>query len=574
MSAVPKLRCAVYTRKSTDEGLDQEFSSLDAQREACVAFIASQVGLGWKLVHDRYDDGGISGGTMERPALQRLLQDIRDRKVDVVVVYKIDRLTRSLVDFSKIVEIFDASNASFVSVTQQFNTTTSMGRLTLNVLLSFAQFEREVTAERIRDKIAASRRKGMWMGGRVPFGYRIEGKKLLINDQEAGTVRAIFDRYLELKSVPALVRELNRGEGRFADATGEWPGDSAPTSAGRQRHYRYGQLYHVLSNPVYIGKARHKGQLHDGEHAAIIDEMTFEATQSLLKQLSPDRRSQTSTPDLHLLTGILFDETGDRLTPTSTANHGRRYRYYVSNRLVKSKQRDPSGWRLPAAEIEAAVLQRYRSLLSDQSRIADWATIHRGKELVPEALKAATEMLGNLAGEPGLTADGCADLVRRVFPKITLTSEAIIFQIDAAAMIDTLLPGDGALPDPVRPNPTEQTSEAIPITVRRRGNEARIVLPGSNSREPDQKLTDLIVTANRLLKRLTDGSARSIGELANSFAMDRSDVRRVLRLAFLAPSIVEDISSGRQPPSLTARMLSRFEDLSFGWNEQRAQLGF
>ncbi|MEQ1956269.1 recombinase family protein [Mesorhizobium sp. CN2-181] len=572
MSAVPKLRSAVYTRKSTDEGLDQEFNSLDAQREACVAFIASQVGLGWKLVPDRYDDGGISGGTMERPALLRLLQDIRDRKVDVVVVYKIDRLTRSLMDFSNIVEIFDASNASFVSVTQQFNTTTSMGRLTLNVLLSFAQFEREVTAERIRDKIAASRRKGMWMGGRVPFGYRIEGKKLLINDREAGTVRAIFDRYLELKSVPALVRELNRGEGRFADATGEWPGDSAPTSS--VRHYRYGQLYHVLSNPVYIGKARHKGQLHNGEHAAIIDLATFEVAQSLLKQLSPDRRSQTSTPDLHLLTGILFDETGDRLTPTSTANHGRRYRYYVSNRLVKSKQLDPSGWRLPAAEIEAAVLQHYRALLSDQPRIAEWATIHRGKQRVPEAIKAATELLGSLAGKPGLVSDCCADLVRRVFPKITLTSEVIIFQTDAAAVIDTLLPGDNAVPDALRSNSTEQLSEAIPIIVRRRGNEARIVLPGSNSREPDQKLIDLIVTANRLLKRLTDGSARSIGELANSFAMDRSDTRRVLRLAFLAPSIVDDVFSGRQPPHLTARMLSRFEDLSFGWNEQHAQLGF
>ncbi|MFI0849642.1 recombinase family protein, partial [Mesorhizobium sp. IMUNJ 23232] len=452
MSAVPKLRCAVYTRKSTDEGLDQEFNSLDAQREACVAFIASQVGLGWKLVPDRYDDGGISGGTMERPALQRVLQDIRSRKVDVVVVYKIDRLTRSLMDFSKIVEIFDASNVSFVSVTQQFNTTTSMGRLTLNVLLSFAQFEREVTAERIRDKIAASRRKGMWMGGRVPFGYRIEGKKLLINDQEARIVRAIFDRYLELKSVPALVRELNRGEGRFAGITTSGADGSKPPSAARQ--YRYGQLYHVLSNPVYIGKARHKGQVHEGEHAAIIDLATFEATQSLLKQLSPDRRSQTSTPDLHILTGILFDETGDRLTPTSTANHGRRYRYYASNRLVKSKQLDPSGWRLPAAEIEAAVLQHYRSLLCDQPRIAAWTTIHRGKERVPEAIKAATELLGSASGKPGLVSDGCADLVRRVFPKITLTSEAIIFQIDAAAMIDTLLPGDNAVPDALRSNST------------------------------------------------------------------------------------------------------------------------
>ncbi|MEQ1956886.1 hypothetical protein ABMA59_36910, partial [Mesorhizobium sp. CN2-181] len=267
-------------------------------------------------------------------------------------------------------------------------------------------------------------------------------------------------------------------------------------------------------------------------------------------------------------------ETGDRLTPTSTANHGRRYRYYVSNRLVKSKQLDPSGWRLPAAEIEAAVLQHYRALLSDQPRIAEWTTIHRGRAQVPGALKAATELLSSAAGEPGLAAEGRADRIRRVFPKITLTSEAIVFQIDPAAIIDTLLPGDDAVPDALRSNSIEQISEAIAITVRRRGNEARIVLPGSNSREPDQKLIDLIVTANRLLKRLTDGSAQSIGELANSLGMDRSDARRVLRLAFLAPPIVDDIFSGRQPPHLTARMLSRFEDLSFGWHEQRAQFEF
>ena len=207
MSNAPRLRCAIYTRKSTEEGLDQEFNSLDAQREACAAFIASQVGLGWKLVPDRYDDPGFSGGSMERPALQRLLQDIRDRKVDVVVVYKIDRLTRSLTDFSRIVEVFDQAGVSFVSVTQQFNTTTSMGRLTLNVLLSFAQFEREVTAERIRDKIAASKKKGMWMGGVVPLGYRVENRKLVVHPEEAKTVRWLFERYLELKSVRALVEE-------------------------------------------------------------------------------------------------------------------------------------------------------------------------------------------------------------------------------------------------------------------------------------------------------------------------------------------------------------------------------
>ncbi|TIV36678.1 MAG: recombinase family protein, partial [Mesorhizobium sp.] len=259
-NATRRLRCAVYTRKSSEEGLDQEFNSLDAQREACVAFIASQVGLGWKLVPDRYDDGGISGGTMERPALQRLLQDIRDKKIDVVVVYKIDRLTRSLMDFSKIVEIFDASSASFVSVTQQFNTTTSMGRLTLNVLLSFAQFEREVTAERIRDKIAASKKKGMWMGGVVPLGYRVEHRKLVIDDGEAKIVRLLFKRYLVLKSVRDLADEAARDS--LTTRTRERQDGTLAVTMPFGR----GNLYHLLSNPIYIGKIKHKDQVHDGEH--------------------------------------------------------------------------------------------------------------------------------------------------------------------------------------------------------------------------------------------------------------------------------------------------------------------
>ena len=282
-----KLRCAVYTRKSTEEGLDQEFNSLDAQREACVAFVASQAGMGWRLVADHYDDGGISGGTMERPALQRLLQDIRDRKVDVVVVYKIDRLTRSLMDFSKIVEVFDANEVSFVSVTQQFNTTTSMGRLTLNVLLSFAQFEREVTAERIRDKIAASRKKGIWMGGTVPMGYRAVDRKLVIDPEAAIKVRGIFSRYLELKSVPLLADELN----------GQSSADQDPSASSRQsrRAFTRGKLYHLLSNVVYIGKARHKDRIYDGEHEAIIDEATFTSAQALLKGQAPNRRSDTNS---------------------------------------------------------------------------------------------------------------------------------------------------------------------------------------------------------------------------------------------------------------------------------------
>ena len=342
MSTMPKLRCAVYTRKSTEEGLDQEFNSLDAQREACAAFIASQIGLGWKLVPDHYDDGGISGGTMERPALQRLLQDIRDRKVDVVVVYKIDRLTRSLMDFSRIVEVFDASGVSFVSVTQQFNTTTSMGRLTLNVLLSFAQFEREVTAERIRDKIAASKKKGMWMGGVVPLGYRVEDRKLLVDEPEAATVRWLFDRYLELGSVRALVEEA-KAKGLTGRASRRSNGEVQVTHP-----FGRGNLYHLLSNPIYVGRIRHRDQIYDGEHQAIIPIDLFERVQQLLANQAPARQSATNQSEPHLLTGIVFDEAGERLRPVHANKKGTRYRYYVSRQLVDARRNGADGWRLAA----------------------------------------------------------------------------------------------------------------------------------------------------------------------------------------------------------------------------------
>jgi site-specific DNA recombinase len=360
-----KLRCAVYTRKSTEEGLDQEFNSLDAQREACVAYIASQVGLGWKLIPDHYDDGGISGGTMERPALQRLLQDIRDKRVDVVVVYKIDRLTRSLTDFSKIVEVFDASNVSFVSVTQQFNTTTSMGRLTLNVLLSFAQFEREVTAERIRDKIAASKRKGMWMGGVVPLGYRVEARKLIVDEIEAETVRHLFNRYLDLKSVRELAEE--------AEATGL---RGKPTSGSRasvaRKPFGRGNLYHLLSNPLYIGKIRHGAQIYEGEHLPVIDRDTFAQAQKLLAEQAPRRSLPSNRKDRHLLTGIVFDETGDRLSPSHVKKDGKPYRYYVSNRLMQARKKGSDGWRIPAPQLESLVERQLTNVLSDRAQLAEW----------------------------------------------------------------------------------------------------------------------------------------------------------------------------------------------------------
>ena len=353
MSSKKRLRCAIYTRTSSDENLDQEFNSLHAQREACEAFIQSQSGEGWQLLSDQFEDGGFSGGSMDRPALQQLLAKIRDNQIDVVVVYKIDRLTRSLMDFARIVEIFDEHQVSFVSVTQAFNTTTSMGRLTLNVLLSFAQFEREVTAERIRDKIAASKKKGIWMGGSVPLGYRVKNRKLMIVDREAETIRFIFRRYLELQSIRKLADELNAS--RLTIRRGKPRSESGYITAP----FRSGNLRHILANPIYIGKIRHRDQLYEGEHDSIIDQDLFDQTQLQLKQCAPKRRYASNTKDSHLLTGLLFDETGDRLTPTHTRNHGRRYRYYVSKRIVDNG-RDPddpyAGWRLSVQATETIEL--------------------------------------------------------------------------------------------------------------------------------------------------------------------------------------------------------------------------
>src|SRR4051794_12188227 len=339
-----RLRCAVYTRKSSEEGLEQEFNSLDAQREACEAFIASQRHEGWTLLRDRYDDGGFSGGTMERAALQQLLADIAAGRIDIVVVYKVDRLTRALSDFARIVELFDRHNVSFVSVTQAFNTTTSMGRLTLNVLLSFAQFEREVTGERIRDKIAASKKKGMWMGGQPSLGYDVRNRKLVIKETEAKTVRMIFQRYVELKSVRDLKAELDAA-GIVSKA--RRAADGSPY--GRQRFSR-GALYAMLQNRVYRGEITHKGASYPGEHQAIIEEALFEEVQSIL---AANRTERVSRHNQHPspLTGLLFDADGERLTPSHALKKGVRYRYYVSRHLITGDNTKSRGMRLEGLRV-------------------------------------------------------------------------------------------------------------------------------------------------------------------------------------------------------------------------------
>jgi DNA invertase Pin-like site-specific DNA recombinase len=364
-----KLRCAVYTRKSSEEGLDLEFNSLDAQREACEAYVASQRAEGWVLVSDRYDDGGVSGGTLERPALQRLLRDVETGLVDVVVVYKIDRLSRSLTDFSKLVEVFEANQVTFVSVTQSFNTTTSMGRLTLNILLSFAQFEREVIGERIRDKFLASRKKGMWMGGTVPFGYRVENRKLLIEETEAATVCMIFGRFIAVGSATMLARQLH--------AEGVTSRSGKPIDKG--------WLYKLLNNRVYIGEAVHKRIAYPGEHQAIVSSVLWDKVHSILVESPRKRAGQSRRQTPALLKGLLFAPNGHAMTPSHTRKQGRLYRYYVTMSVLKLGPDTCPIKRVPAAEIEGAVINQLRVLLrTPEMMVKTWVAARNKESAISE----------------------------------------------------------------------------------------------------------------------------------------------------------------------------------------------
>jgi DNA invertase Pin-like site-specific DNA recombinase len=365
---VRKLRCAVYTRKSSEEGLEQEFNSLDAQREACEAYIASQKPEGWLLVPDRYDDGGISGATLERPALQRLLADIETHRVDVVVVYKIDRLSRALMDFAKLVEVFDRNSVTFVSVTQSFNTTTSMGRLTLNILLSFAQFEREVIGERIRDKFAASRKKGMWMGGFVPLGYDVKDRKLVVNKSEAAAVRMIFERFIKIGSATELVWKLR-----------------AESVRGKQgKLVDKGYVYKLLNNRVYIGEAVHKGTAYPGEHKAIVDRRLWDRVHGILRESPRKRAANTRAQTPALLKGLIFGPTGRAMTPVHTRRNGKLYRYYVSTDVLKRDADSCPIRRIPAGEIEGAVIDQLRHLL-------------RAPEMIVRTWKKARKLAGDIS---------------------------------------------------------------------------------------------------------------------------------------------------------------------------------
>jgi site-specific DNA recombinase len=357
-------RCAVYTRKSTEDGLEQEFNSLDAQYEACTAYALSQRHEGWVVVPERYDDGGFSGGSLQRPGLKRLLADIAAGKVDTILVYKIDRLTRSLADFAKIVEVLDQANASFVSITQSFNTTTSMGRLTLNMLLSFAQFEREVTGERIRDKIAASKRKGLWMGGPVPLGYAVENRKLVVSQSEADLVRHIYQRYLELGSVVELADELNQ-QGRRTKVQQR---ASGPHRGGCV--FRRGTLYHLLSNRIYLGQMVHKGEYFPGEHPAIVPTDLWGAVQEKLRGNASGTSRRLKSQQPSLLVGLVFDGEGRAMTPSHATKPGRRYRYYITR---PDQMAEAPAWRVSAYDLEQIICDQLSGLLTDQYFVCDMA---------------------------------------------------------------------------------------------------------------------------------------------------------------------------------------------------------
>jgi DNA invertase Pin-like site-specific DNA recombinase len=560
-----RVHCAIYTRKSSEEGLEQEFNSLQAQREACEAFIVSQRQEGWVCLAPRYDDGGFSGATTDRPALQRLLTDITAGRVDTVVVYKIDRLTRSLADFAKIVEILDARGASFVSVTQQFNTTTSMGRLTLNILLSFAQFEREVIGERIRDKIAASKRKGMWMGGIPPLGYRAQDGKLLVIEREAETVRDIFRRYAELGSV-RLLKDLLEARGIKSKS---WT-----TALGRcvgGKPFSRGALYHVLQNRLYRGEIVHKGQSHSGEHTAIIDQPLWDVVQAQLAANTAELNSGTRTRPPSLLAGMLFDADGNRITPTHATKKGTRYRYYVSRMLITNDQTDRSaGLRIPAGEIEQAVTSRVRKWLTDPGSVYQAAL--RADPSAQRRLIARAEEIGK--SWPELPTARQHTFLAAMIERISVGSNRIDIHL-RSARLSTLL--DIAAPRLPRTTGDGTQILSVPIQLRRSGREIKMLIDVADpfaTAKPNARLIKLLITARRFNATLVDSNGLPFAALAKREGVSPSYFTRLVRLSYLAPDITQAILDGCQPRDLTADKLLAHSRLPLIWHEQRTMLGF
>lgn len=504
-STAKLLRCAIYTRKSTEHGLELEFNSLDAQREACEAYIKSQASLGWRVLPQPYDDPAFSGGNLERPALKRLLADIEAGKVDVVVVYKIDRLTRSLADFAKLVEAFDAKSISFVAITQQFNTTTSMGRLTLNILLSFAQFERELSSERVRDKIAASRAKGKWTGGNIPFGYRTHDKKLVIDEREAETVRYIFKRYLELGSIERLLLDLDTKDIR--PRTKIPKKNEAPVTS----NFAYGSLAYLLNNRIYVGEISHKGKWHLGEHAPIIETKLYDAVQA---QLSANKiaRKNCRTESGALLMGKLFDDKGNRMSPSYSTKKGVRYRFYVSTALLRGRKSGAGSLsRISATELEAAVVTAVRDNNPDAVHLSP-------AELIETDVVRVTVLKGKIA--------------------VTLNQE---LDVDAREL-------------------------TIPWTTLPKDTTA-LEHQDADDRKPNQKLLRALARAHVGIRDLASGKFENLEALAKAENVHPKMMAQELRLASLAPDLAEAILNGDQPSYLTLTRI--LPTLPLSWIEQR-----
>jgi len=529
-----RLRCAIYTRKSSEEGLEQAFNSLDAQREACEAYILSQKSEGWVPVATHYDDGGFSGGSMDRPALKALLADIAMGRVNVVVVYKVDRLTRSLNDFARIVEVLDKAGASFVSVTQAFNTTTSMGRLTLNVLLSFAQFEREVTGERIRDKIAASKARGIWMGGNLPFGYDTRDRLLLINEAEAPVVREIFRLYVELRSVHALAEELERRgvlSKRRTSAAGNVTG-GIPFSRGA--------LFHLLRNRIYLGEIVHRGKPYPGLHAAIIDADLFDAAQVQLVANRQVRKVGVSG-ERSPLCGLVFDHAGSPMSPTySRGQRGQRYRYYVSTQLQKGLKNSRTGdelLRVPAESVEQLVIDRLRRMAGQSA--ASW------NELAPRLKRV------------------------EIRPQ---TVTLVISPPAGIAVNDRLAPGDR-----VEPAADGLLRLVAPVRLKVRGGRRWLLAPAAGKAiagsRPDRSLIQALRKAHELAAGHGLQAASRGGEVSQARTLTDPYLRRVVRLAFLAPDIQRAILDGAQPSGLTLKQII-LRPIPFCWEDQRQAFGF
>jgi DNA invertase Pin-like site-specific DNA recombinase len=556
------IRCAIYTRKSSEEGLEQSFNSLDAQREACEAYIRSQRHEGWQALTAKYDDGGFSGGNTERPALKRLMADIQDGNINTVVVYKVDRLTRSLADFAKLVEQFDKMNISFVSVTQQFNTTTSMGRLTLNVLLSFAQFEREVTGERIRDKIAASKKRGMWMGGNVPLGYELRDRKLHIHPEEAATVRTIYSNYLRLGCVMALKDYLDQN-GIRSKPRSRWIGTKpAETSFSR------GGLYLILSSHIYVGEIFYKGTAYRGNHEAIIGREQWNQVQKLLKDNRQGKPRKARATKVSLFTGILFDEEGHRYTPTHASKGGRRYRYYTSQAVIRRASETEVPARIPAHDLEVAVTERIIKLLKTPKAVlgalAPSGKHSRGRHYA-QLLRQASE---KVASWSELSSGARERFLRAILERVVIHQDEVEISIRKDALIHQLAGKTAAQSAAGR----EMIALRCPFRHATKGKAVRLIVGDQQAPLAASTLAILkaIARARKWRDQIIAGEATGIRDLARIHKLNHSYVKRIYSFASFSPASIEAILNGEVPPDLSLDSL--VHRIPLAWTEQGSVL--